>query len=106
MRICFTAHPATALRRKENEMKKILLALAATAVVATPALAKPIHHHRAVDPTRGLYMQAPYQGQAPYGLYAQPPSQPAIMFKGKPFTDPDPSIYNYLIRTYREEGTG
>lgn len=34
------------------------------------------------------------------------PSKPAIMFKGYPYTDPNMSIYNCLIRTYREEGTG
>ena len=78
-------------------MQKIILAIAATAVVASPALAQPKHHSH-VHGTRGLYMQAPAGGFAP--------SSPAIMFKGKPYTDPDESIYNYLIRTYREEGTG
>ena len=79
-------------------MQKIILAIAATAVVASPAFAQPKHHSHAVRATRGLYMQAPAGGFAPSG--------PAIMVKGKPFTDPDESIYNYLIRTYREEGTG
>jgi hypothetical protein len=74
------------------------LAITATAVIATPALAKSKHHPHAVNSTQGLYLQAPYVGQAP--------SEPGIMVKGKMFTDPDMSIRNYLIRTYREEGTG
>jgi hypothetical protein len=70
-------------------MKKFVLATALAAVLATPAFAQPFHHH-ATPAER-------------HGLQAAPP---AIMYKGMPYTDPDEMIRNYLIRTYREEGTG
>jgi hypothetical protein len=80
-------------------MKKIVLAIVATTVVASPAFAQKKHH---VQPTQGLYLQ---QQTAPsWGAAA--PSSPAVMVKGKPNTDPDPFIYNYLKRSYNEEGLG
>jgi hypothetical protein len=82
---------------KRGTMKKILLAIAATAVLATPAfarLAQPSAHAHFSHQTPAAQ---PQHGAA---------NGPAIMFKGQPYTDPDPMIRNYLLRTYREEGTG
>jgi hypothetical protein len=81
----------------EENMKKVVLAIALAATMATPAFARlsepPRHPHAAQTQAA----QRQHQGVA---------SGPAIMFKGMPYTDPDPAIRNYLLRTYREEGTG
>ena len=71
-------------------MKKFAFLTAVAVVLATPAFAQVVHHH-ATPAER-------------HGQQAAPP--PGIMFKGYNYTDPDESIRNYLIRTYREEGTG
>jgi hypothetical protein len=70
-------------------MKKLVLATAIAAVLATPAFAQPVHHHA-----------------TPAERHGQQAVPPGISFKGYNYTDPDESIRNYLIRTYREEGTG
>jgi len=78
-------------------MKKIVSTIAIAAAMATPAFAQPTRHSHFANPTQGLYLQSfPYVA----------PSSPAVRFQGHPYTDPDPSIYYYLMRTYREEGTG
>jgi hypothetical protein len=77
-------------------MKKLLVAIGATLIVATPAFAttaKKKHPHHA----QKLYMQAPAQ-------QAQP--EPAMMNRGKPNTSPDPFINNYLKRSYMGTGQG
>jgi len=75
------------------------LAVGTTSIVASPAFAKSkLRYPQASDPARGLYMQSPFGSGAP--------ATPAMMFKGMPYTDPDPSIYYFLIRCYRDEGQG
>jgi hypothetical protein len=79
-------------------MKKIVLAIAVAAGMVTPAFARlsePPRHSHVTAPTQAAPRQ--HEGAA---------SGPAVMFKGMPYTDPDPSIRNYLLRTYREEGLG
>jgi hypothetical protein len=84
-------------------MKKLVLAVTAVVIAASPALAAKKHSHR--HGAQGLYMQSsPDMRSAPYGFGA--PSSPAVMSRGKANTDTDPFIYYYLIRSYREEGLG
>ena len=70
-------------------MKKLVFATMVAVVLATPALAQSVHHHATLAERNG-----------------QQVVPPGIMFKGYNYTDPDEAIRNYLIRTYREEGSG
>ena len=81
-------------------MKKLLMAITATLIAASPAFAKPVKNHQQPQSTKGLYLQANPESQD------EDAGKPAMMNRGLPNTSPDPFIYEYLIRSYRSNGQG
>jgi len=79
-------------------MKKLLMAITATLIAASPAFATPVRKHQQPQSTKGLYLQADPE--------SQDAGKPAMMNRGLPNTSPDPFIYEYLIRSYRSNGQG
>ena len=77
-------------------MKKLLMAIAVMLIAVSPAFAKPAKKHQQPQSTNGLYLQA----------NPEDAGAPAMINRGFPNIDPDPFIYEYLIRSYRSNGQG
>jgi hypothetical protein len=99
------------LRAREEKMKKMLLAAAALAVVASPALAQ---YRAAVTPGYGqspsvAWQANPYWGGAPGGVYAQSPGiagQAYGVYRNGQYIgwDPDPAVRLMLLKDAGSEG--
>jgi hypothetical protein len=85
----------------ENSMLKTLLIASAIVIFASPAFAGSAQH-RPARGIRGLFLQAEPSGV----VVPTAPAAPAMIFRDQSYTDPDPFIYYYLIRSYRGNALG